>query len=181
MIEANCPTLEALFHSSTTQGLANIGSGSTCVDPRVNSTEIAIYAVETRAIIYILWGLLLITSASLIGVSISYVLLRIKLRSARRRETQLARHVAAKSAEIAQLEERVAALSGLEGSVKNLKAQVRHAQSARGKSDERLVEQNAELDGLRERLAEQDGELLHLRALIEHTMQGDTRAGIKAA
>src|SRR5688500_17330881 len=37
----------------------------------VNANEIAIYAVETRAIIHILWGLLLIAAISLIGVSIT--------------------------------------------------------------------------------------------------------------
>ena len=63
--------------------------------------EIAIYAVETKAIIQILWGLLLIMAITLVAVSIMYVLLRLKMRSNRRREAQLARSVAAKSEEIA--------------------------------------------------------------------------------
>ena len=70
----------------------------------MNPNEIAIYAVETKAIIQILWGLLLIMSITLVAVSIMYVLLRLKMRSNRRREAQLARNVAAKSEEIARLE-----------------------------------------------------------------------------
>ena len=70
--------------------------------------EIAIYAVETKAIIQILWGLLLIMAITLVAVSIMYVLLRLKMRSNRRREAQLARSVAAKSEEIGRLEARIA-------------------------------------------------------------------------
>ena len=83
----------------------------------VNANEIAIYAVETRAIIHILWGLLLIAAISLIGVSITYVLLRIKLRSAEKRERQLARHVGISAAEIKRLEERLALRVDLEAQI----------------------------------------------------------------
>lgn len=144
-------------------------------------TEIAIYAVETKAVITVLWGLLLIASISLIGVSITYVLLRIKLRTGRRRESQLARHVAAKSTDIARLEERVAALVEGEAATKTSKTQLRHAQAIRVKTEKRLVEQNAELELLRERIAEQDGELVHLRALIEHSPLAKPSAQKRAA
>ena len=147
----------------------------------MNATEIAIYAVETRAIIYVLWGLLLIASASLIGVSITYVLLRIKLRSARRRESQLARHVASQGAEVKRLEERVAALAGFEGQVSAANAQALRAQALRVKSEKRLVAQNAELGALRERVGEQEGEIKHLRALIEHDDAGHATQGRRAA
>lgn len=147
----------------------------------VNATEIAIYAVETRAIIYVLWGLLLIASASLIGVSITYVLLRIKLRSARRRESQLARHVASQGAEVKRLEERVAALVAFEGQVSAANAQALRAQAIRVKSEKRLVAQNAELTALRERVAEQEGEIKHLQAIIEHDDSGHRIEGRRAA
>jgi hypothetical protein len=97
----------------------------------VNATEIAIYAVETKAIIHILWGLLLIASISLIGVSITYVLLRIKLRSAEKRERQLARHVATAGADVKRLEERLASRLDLEAQVASLKAQLHRAQAIR--------------------------------------------------
>ena len=143
----------------------------------MNATEIAIYAVETKAIIHILWGLLLIASTGLIGVSITYVLLRIRVRSGRRRESQLARHVATKSTEIARLEDRIALLSADQAIVMTLKKQLRHATSVRTKTEERLVQQNGELDSLRERLSEQDDELVHLRQLIEHSdMRSQPRA-----
>ena len=147
----------------------------------MNSTEIAIYAVETKAIITILWGLLLIALISLIGVSITYVLLRIRLRTGRRRESQLARHVAAKSIEITRLEERVAELTTVESSVAALTRQVRHAQAIRARTEERLVEQNSELESLREQIAEQAGKLVHQRDLIEHSTLGRPRTSRKAA
>jgi uncharacterized membrane protein len=83
----------------------------------LNPNEIAIYAVETKAIIQILWGLLLIMSITLVAVSIMYVLLRLKLRSNRRREGQLARNIAAKSEEIARLEAKIAGYVELEEGV----------------------------------------------------------------
>ena len=95
----------------------------------MNANEIAIYAVETRAIIHILWGLLLIAAISLIGVSITYVLLRIRLRSAEKRERQLARHVVTAAAEIKRLEERLASRVDLEAQIAALKAQLLRAQA----------------------------------------------------
>ena len=144
----------------------------------MTATEIAIYAVETKAIIHILWGLLLIASVGLIGVSITYVLLRIRVRSGRRRESQLARHVAAKSTEIARLEDRMATLTVDDGIVATLKKQLRHAQGIRAKTEDRLVQQNDELEALRVRIAEQDEELAQLRVLIEH---GEMHAQPRAA
>lgn len=134
----------------------------------MNSTEIAIYAVETKAIIQILWGLLLITAITLVSVSIMYVLLRLKLRSTRRRESQLARHIAIKAAEITDLQERLVHYVELESGAEELKAEVRRVVAIRGRTEERLVEQNAELESLRSQLAEQAAELLRLRKLVEH-------------
>ena len=115
----------------------------------MNPNEIAIYAVETKAIIQILWGLLLIMAITLVALSIMYVLLRLKLRSNRRREAQLARNVAAKSEEIARLEARMAEYAEMEEGVEELKAEVRRADAIRTKSEKRLQQQNMELDELR--------------------------------
>ena len=104
----------------------------------MNPNEIAIYAVETKAIIQILWGLLLIMAITLVALSIMYVLLRLKLRSNRRREGQLARTIAAKSEEIGRLEARIAEYVELEEGVEELKAEVRRADAIRGKSEKRL-------------------------------------------
>ena len=149
--------------------------------PLVNATEIAIYAVETKAIIHILWGLLLIASVSLIAVSITYVLLRIKLRSARRRESQLARTVAAQKLQIGQLEERVAVLADQEAQAVAMKAHAKRAQVIRAKSEERLTSQNAELEALREQLADQAKELTLLRERIAVSGQDKREKDRRAA
>jgi septal ring factor EnvC (AmiA/AmiB activator) len=130
--------------------------------------EIAIYAVETKAVIQILWGLLLVLVISLISISIMYVLLRLKLRTYRKREMQLARHIATKSDEIARLEEKVAQYTEIEDGVDELKAEVRRADAIRGKTEERLVAQNVELEKARADLAEQAAELAKLRKLVQH-------------
>ena len=147
----------------------------------MSSTEIAIYAVETKAIIHVLWGLLLISSISLIGVSITYVLLRIKLRSTRRRESQLARHVAAQKAELAPLQERASSVAALESEMAALKAQAKRNLAIRDKSEQRLVTQNAELETLRQQIAEQQIELDHLRAMIECGASGHPTERRRAA
>ncbi len=134
----------------------------------MNPNEIAIYAVETKAIIQILWGLLLIMSITLVAVSIMYVLLRLKMRSNRRREAQLARTVAAKSDEIARLEAKIAEYVELEKGVEELKAEVRRADAIRTKSEKRLQQQNAELDALKGVAAERMAELERLRKIVEH-------------
>jgi len=134
----------------------------------VSSNEIAIYAVETKAVIQILWGLLLIMAITLVALSIMYVLLRLKLRSNRRREAQLARSVAAKSEEITRLEARLAEYVELEEGVEELKTEVRRADAIRGKTEERLRQQNTELDELRTVAADRMAELEKLRKIVEH-------------
>ena len=129
----------------------------------MSPTEIAIYAVETKAIIYVLWGLLLIASLSLVAVSITYALLRIKVRSGRRRESQLARHVAVQSVEVKRLEDRVAALADLEATVEGLKAQAQRSKTLRSKSEQRLTDQNGVIDALRTRIDEKEAELRIIR------------------
>ncbi|MDQ2733552.1 MAG: hypothetical protein M3Y55_00865 [Pseudomonadota bacterium] len=130
--------------------------------------EIAIYAVETKAIIQILWGLLLITAITVVSVSIMYVLLRLKVRSYKRREAQLARHIATKSDEIARLEEKLAQYVEIEDGVEELKAEVRRSDAIRGKTEDRLVAQNVELEKAQACLAEQAVELERLGKLVEH-------------
>jgi uncharacterized membrane protein len=134
----------------------------------LNPNEIAIYAVETKAIIQILWGLLLIMAITLVALSIMYVLLRLKLRSNRRREAQLARNVAAKSEEIARLEARLAVYAEMEEGVEELKTEVRRADAIRTKSEKRLQQQNIELDELRTVAAQRMAELERLRKIVEH-------------
>lgn len=134
----------------------------------VSPNEIAIYAVETKAIIQILWGLLLIMAITLVAVSIMYVLLRLQVRSSRRREAQLARNVAAKAEEITRLEARIVEYAEMEGGVEELKSEVRRADAIRGKTEERLRQQNAELDTLRSVAQERMQELEKLRKIVEH-------------
>jgi len=138
----------------------------------LNPNEIAIYAAETKAIVQVLWGLLLIVAITLVAVSVLYVLLRVKVRSDRQREAQLARGLAAKSDEIARLEARIAELTEIEEGVEELKAEVRRADAIRGKTEKRLQEQNAELDGLRMVAAQRMTELERLRKIVEHVDTG---------
>jgi hypothetical protein len=134
----------------------------------LNPNEIAIYAVETKAIIQILWGLLLIMAITVVALSIMYVLLRLKLRSNRRREAQLARSIAAKSEEIGRLEARIAEYVELEEGVEELKTEVRRADAIRTKSEKRLQQQNTELAELRTVAEERMAELEKLRKIVEH-------------
>ena len=124
--------------------------------------------VETKAIVQILWGLLLIMAITLVAVSIMYVLLRLQMRSSKRREAQLARNIAAKSEEITRLEARIAEYVEMEEGVEELKAEVRRADAIRGKSEERLRQQNAELDELRTVAQQRMHELERLRKIVEH-------------
>jgi septal ring factor EnvC (AmiA/AmiB activator) len=137
--------------------------------------EIAIYAVETKAIIQILWGLLLVLVITLVSVSIMYVLLRLKVRTYQKREAQLARNIAIKSDEIARLEEKLAQYIEIEDGVDELKAEMRRSDAIRGKTEERLIAQNAELEQARNDLAAKSAEaaaqaveLAKLRKLVEH-------------
>jgi TolA-binding protein len=134
----------------------------------LNPNEIAIYAVETKAIVQILWGLLLIMAITLVAVSIMYVLLRQKMRSSRRREAQLARNVAAKGEEITRLEARIAEYVEMEEGIEELKTEVRRADAIRGKTEERLRQQNTELDELRTLAQDRMTELEYLRKVVEH-------------
>ena len=134
----------------------------------MNPNELAIYAVETKAIVQILWGLLLIMAITLVAVSIMYVLLRIQVRSSRRREGQLARNIAAKSEEITRLEARIAEYVEMEEGIEELKTEVRRADAIRGKTEERLRQQNSELEQLRTVAQERMRELERLRKLVEH-------------
>ena len=134
----------------------------------MNPNEIAIYAVETKAVIQILWGLLLIMAITLVAVSIMYVLLRLQMRSSKRRESQLARNVAAKSEEITRLEARIAEYVEMEEGVEELKSEVRRADAIRAKTEERLRQQNTELDELRTVAQERMKELEYLRKVVEH-------------
>ena len=134
----------------------------------MNPNEIAIYAVETKTIIQILWGLLLIASITVVTLAILYVLLQLKLRSNRRRESQLSRSIAAKSEEIARLEARIAEYAELEEGVEELKLEVRRADAIRGKAEERLRQQNAELDQVKAESVERMAELERLRKIVEH-------------
>lgn len=134
----------------------------------MSPNEIAIYAVETKAIIQILWGLLLIMAITLVAVSIMYVLLRLKMRSNRRREQQLARNIAAKAEEIGRLEARIAEYVEMAEGVEELKAEVRRADAIRTKTEKRLHQQNTELDALKTVAAERMAELEKLRKIVEH-------------
>jgi len=133
----------------------------------LSPNEIPFHA-DTKTIIEILWGLLLIMAITLVAVSIMYVLLRLKMRSNRRREGQLARSIAAKSEEIARLEVRIAEYVEMEEGVEELKAEVRRADAIRTKSEKRLQQQNIELDELRTVAAERMAELEMLRKIVEH-------------
>ena len=134
------PALQAVLGVAARHHVASAPTGH----GPVNATEIAIYAVETRAIIHVLWGLLLIASIGLVGLSITYVLLRIKLRSAEKRERQLARHVATASTDLKRLGERLASVQDLEGEVTSLKAQLHRAHAVRAKMEARAAEQDAD-------------------------------------
>lgn len=134
----------------------------------MNPNEIAIYAVETKAIIQILWGLLLITAITLVSVSIMYVLLRLKIRSYRKREAHLSRTVAAKAADVTRLEEKLAGLGELEDGVESLKSEIRRTDAIRTKAEQRLAAQNGDIERLKGQIAEQEKEIYRLKKLVEH-------------
>jgi septal ring factor EnvC (AmiA/AmiB activator) len=105
---------------------------------------------------------------TLVAVSIMYVLLRLQMRSSKRREAQLARNIAAKSEEIARLEARIAEYVEMEEGVEELKSEVRRADAIRGKTEKRLQQQNSELEELRTVAQERMRELERLRKIVEH-------------
>jgi len=122
----------------------------------------------TAVLIQILWGLLLVTAITLVAVSSMYVLLRLQVRSSRRREAQLARNVAAKAEEITRLETRINEYVEMEQGIEELKTEVRRADAIRTKTEERLRLQNAEIDDLRSVAQERMRELEYLRKIVEH-------------
>jgi septal ring factor EnvC (AmiA/AmiB activator) len=134
----------------------------------VSPNEIAIYAVETKTIIQIQWGLLMIASIGVVGLAILCALLRVKLRANRLRETQLARSIAVKSEEIARLEARIAEYVELEEGVEELKSEVRRADAIRGKTEERLRQQNDEIEKIKTEAVDRMAELERLRKIVEH-------------
>ena len=134
----------------------------------MNPSEIAIYAYETKAVIQILWGLLLVSAITLVAVSIMYVLLRLEMRSSRKREAQLARNIAAKSEEITRLEARINEYVEMEEGIEELKTEVRRADAIRTKTEERLRLQNAEMEDMRSVAQERMCELEYLRKIVEH-------------
>ena len=134
----------------------------------MNPSEIAIYAYETKAVIQILWGLLLVSAITLVAVSIMYVLLRLEMRSSRKREAQLARNIAAKSEEITRLEQRINEYVEMEEGIEELKTEVRRADAIRTKTEERLRLQNAEMEDMRSVAQERMCELEYLRKIVEH-------------
>ena len=90
------------------------------------------------------------------------------MRSNRRRESQLARNIAAKAEEIARLEARIAEYVEMEEGVEELKGEVRRADAIRTKTEKRLHQQNTELDALKTVAAERMTELEKLRKIVEH-------------
>jgi len=137
------------------------------VGPSAN--EIAIYAVETKAIIHVLWGLLMIASITIVSLAIMVASLKFTVRSARSREAQHARQVAAHAAERQVLEQRLAQASTVEPGAAELKAEMRRLAGIRVRAEERLAAQNEELEALRRNVAEQGEELAILRELVGHT------------
>jgi hypothetical protein len=144
------------------------------------ASEIAIYAVETKAIIHVLWGLLTIASITTLSLAIMLVSVKFKVRASRRRESQLARQVAAKAAEVQALEQKVAQAATLEPGAVELKAEIRRLTGIRARTEERLVAQNDELEQLRRSVTDQNEELAILRELVTHAGVRVAPAPVKA-
>lgn len=134
----------------------------------MNTNEIALYAVETKTMIQILWGLLLIAAIVVVSLAILYAFALVKLRGNARREAQLARSIAARSEEIARLGARIADYVEMEEGVEELKMEVRRADAIRCKSEERLREQNAEIERVKAEAVGRMAELERLRKIVEH-------------
>lgn len=134
----------------------------------MNPNELAIHAVETKTTLQILWGLLLIAGIVVVSLVILYVSTLVKLRAGSRRAAQLARSIAAKSDEIARLEARIVEYVEMEEGVEELKNEVRRADAIRGKSEERLRDQNAEIEKVRAEARSRMAELERLRKIVEH-------------
>jgi len=144
-----------------------------------NATEIAIYAVETKVMVHVLWGLLLVVGIVLVCVSVMHVLVRVQLRAHVAREARLEAEIAGLQADVGGLEVRLAKANesarepagrnpGKDATVQELKTEVRRLAAIRAKTEQRLVEQNAEVETLRSRVSEQDEEIAVLRQLVAH-------------
>ena len=136
--------------------------------------ELATFAVANQAIVPLLWALLALAIV-LVGTFVLLLLQRLKLAAFKKREALLARHIVTKSDEIARLEEKVTQYTEMEDGVDDLKAEVRRVDAIRGKTEDRLVAQNAELEQARAdlaartaELAAQAAELARLRKVVQH-------------
>ncbi len=126
----------------------------------MNLDEIAHYAADLKATV-----LLAVIVAIL---AILYASALVKLRVGRGREAGLERRLVAASNEVARLEARVAGYVELEEGVEELKNEVRRADAIRGKTEERLREQNAEIQRVKTEAVDRMAELERLRKLVEH-------------
>ncbi len=134
----------------------------------MNLKELALYAVETKTTPQILGGLLLIAVIVVLTLVILYVSTLVKLRAGRRREARLERGIAAKSDEIERLEARIVEYVEMEEGVEELKTEVRRADAIRGKTEERLRAQNAEIEKVKAEARSRMAELERLRKIVEH-------------
>ncbi len=134
----------------------------------MNLKELALYAVETKTTPQILWGLLLIAAIVVLTLVILCVSTLVKLRAGRRREARLERSIAARSDEIARLQARIVEYVEMEEGVEELKTEVRRADAIRGKTEERLRAQNAEIEKVKAEARSRMAELERLRKIVEH-------------
>jgi len=134
----------------------------------VSFSEIANHVVEATTNIQILQGLLLVATLLVVLVVVLYMRLRGRVRAFARRDAQHARNLAARSEEIARLEARIADYVEMEEGVEELKNEVRRADAIRGKSEERLRQQNAEIERVKAEAVGRMAELERLRKIVEH-------------
>ena len=134
----------------------------------MNVNEIANFAVVATTDIQVLRSLLLVATIAAVLLAVLYLRLRLRSRAILRREAQLARSRAASSEEIARLEARIADYVEMEEGVEELKNEVRRADAIRGKSEERLRQQNAEIDRVKAEAVDRMAELERLRKIVEH-------------
>ena len=131
-------------------------------------SEIANHAVEATTDIRTLQGLLLVATIAVVLLASMYVRVRRRMRAMVRRDAQYARNLAARSEEIARLEARIADYVEMEEGVEELKNEVRRADAIRGKSEERLRQQNAEIERVKAEAVGRMAELERLRKIVEH-------------
>ena len=134
----------------------------------MSPSEIANYAVEATTNIQILQSLLLVATIAVVLVVVLYARQRRRTRAFVRRDAQHARNLAARSEEITRLEVRIADYVEMEEGVEELKNEVRRADAIRGKSEERLRQQNAEIERVKAEAVGRMAELERLRKIVEH-------------